>query len=75
MAEGRQRSDWAQTSTLLALLANAHRDPRKTRAFKPSDFDPFARTSEHARADISALKAVFIDGVAPKIDLKEEKTP
>ena len=72
MAEGRQRSDWARTSALLALLANAHRDPRKTRAFKPSDFDPFARRHEHAKADISALKAVFIDGKTPRVEQREE---
>lgn len=43
MARGRQRSQWAQTSTVLALLANAHRDPkRRPYPFEPWDFDPFA---------------------------------
>lgn len=48
----------------MALIANAHRDPKKTRAFKPSDFDPFARrTSERINLgkDISILKRVFVD--------------
>ena len=31
MAEGRLAHDWARTSTVLALLANCHRDPKKTR--------------------------------------------
>lgn len=32
----------------MALVANANRDPRKTRTFRPSDFDPFRETSSHA---------------------------
>jgi hypothetical protein len=48
MAEGRQRHNWARTSHVMALVANANRDPRKTRTFRPSDFDPFAETSSHA---------------------------
>jgi len=29
-------------SALLALLANVHRDPKKTKAFTPNDFNPLA---------------------------------
>ena len=43
MAEGAARSAWAHTSALLALIANVNRDAKKTRAYKPSDFDPYAR--------------------------------
>lgn len=43
MREGRLREEWSQMGTLLALIANVNRDPRRCRAFKPSDFDPFAR--------------------------------
>jgi len=43
MAEGRLGHDWAQTSTLLAMLANCHRDPKKTRAFSPKDFNPIEK--------------------------------
>ena len=42
MAEGRGRECWAHTSTILALIANANRDPRKTRPFNPGDFDPYS---------------------------------
>lgn len=48
----------------MTLIANAHRDPKKTRAFKPSDFDPFVkRTSERINLgkDLSILKRVFVD--------------
>ena len=54
MAEGRQRADWARTSSLMALVANCHRDAKRSRAFRPSDFDPFARSA--------AANVVMIDG-------------
>jgi len=43
MAEGLGRERWAHTSLICALIANANRDPKKHRPFKPSDFDPYAR--------------------------------
>ena len=43
MAEGLGRERWAHTSLVCALIANANRDPKKGRPFKPSDFDPYAR--------------------------------
>jgi hypothetical protein len=43
MAEGLGRERWAHTSLICALIANAHRDPKKHRPFKPNDFDPYAR--------------------------------
>lgn len=69
MSEARERSDWARASALMALIANAHRDPRKGRAFKPGDFDPFAHSGASKaaiRADVSVLKDVFIHGRMPK---------
>jgi hypothetical protein len=44
MAEGLGRERWAHTSMLCCLIANANRDPKKHRPFKPSDFDPYERT-------------------------------
>ncbi|MEQ9616666.1 MAG: hypothetical protein RLN60_01385 [Phycisphaerales bacterium] len=64
MAEARQRSEWARTSTLMALIANANRDPKKTRAFKPSDFDPFAGRQSDTTNDMTALRALFTGGHA-----------
>lgn len=63
MAEARQRDEWARTSSVLALIANTNRDPKKHRAFKPSDFDPFAATTPVIRqkVDVSILKEVFIN--------------
>ena len=67
MAEARHRREWDHTSAVLALLANCHRDPKKTRPFKPTDFHPAtARRVNRAplpKADIRVLKAVFVDRV------------
>lgn len=51
---------------MLAMLANAHRDPKKRPApFKPSDFNPFAvERAERPKVvltDIRVLKQVFVD--------------
>ena len=63
MAEARSRQRWAHTSSLLALLANAHRDPKKNRPFTPADFNPHAKKSEPIRekVGISILKSIFVD--------------
>ena len=43
MAEAKARDEWARASSILAMIANAHRDPKKTRAYRPSDFSPFEK--------------------------------
>jgi len=50
MAEGLGRRRWAHTSLICALIANAHRDPKKHRPFRPSDFDPYAKQSRRTDA-------------------------
>jgi len=44
MAEGRCREHWNHTSAILAMLANVNRDPKKSRVFKPDDFNPYVGT-------------------------------
>lgn len=64
MAEARGRDNWAHTSSVLAMLANVNRDPKKTPAFQPADFDPY-RPRKPTRVDrktgFELLKAVFVD--------------
>jgi len=61
MAGARGQEHWQHTSVVLAMLANTHRDPKRTRAFKPSDFDPYSKKREKIRVtDMSALKAAFV---------------
>jgi len=63
MAEAKQRDEWARTSSLMALIANANRDPKKHRAFRPTDFDPFTVTHKpKQKVDVSILKDIFIKG-------------
>jgi len=61
MAEARCRERWAHTSAVLALIANVHRDPKRSRVFKPADFNPHQRGKEKtvARVGIQVLKQVF----------------
>ena len=67
MAEGRERDEWSRMSVLCALIANAHRDPKKGRAFRPSDFDPFQRERgeviEVNRDNIGLLREAFTGGL------------
>jgi len=48
---------------LLCLIANCNRDPKKTRPFKPADFDPYAERNSRDEAievtDMAVLKEAF----------------
>ncbi len=62
MADGAMRERWSHTSSLMALFANLHRDPRKGKRFTPQDFDPFSRGQRKPPAipaDITVLRDVF----------------
>ena len=63
MAEAKSQQVWAHTSAVLAMLANVHRDSKKTRVFKPADFNPHAKPSRPTitKVGISVLKQVFVD--------------
>lgn len=70
MAEGRCKEAWTRASVLLALLANAHRDPKRAQAFRPSDFNPYELRAKETPApktkNLSILKTVFVDNPKPK---------
>ena len=65
MAEAKSRDNWTHTSAVLAMTANCHRDPKKTKAFKPADFDPYALAEKKRPVgrikDLGILKTVFVD--------------
>ncbi len=65
MARARQHEQWNHTASLLALLANCHRDPKKTRPYRPAQFHPQGRGRQRpipvAKAEIGLLKTVFVD--------------
>ena len=73
MAEGHGRDEWGRLSVLLALTANCHRDPKKGRTMKPSDYDPFCREGktpheviEVDHENIATLKQAFLNGQGRK---------
>lgn len=66
MAEARRRDEWGRTSAVMALVANTQRDRKRSRALRPSDFDPFARQTPTVKVDVRVLKQVFIDNRVPE---------
>lgn len=60
MAEGRGRAEWARTSTVLALITNLHRDPKKPPC-KPSDLSPFDRPRDDVvRVELREIKDLLM---------------
>jgi len=41
---------WRHTSSVLAMIANVNRDPKKSNAFEPADFDPHHAKGESGNA-------------------------
>ncbi len=68
MHEGKAHHDWQIASASMALLANINRDPKKGRALRPEDFNPWESRMRKVRkgnlptAGVEALKAAIIDG-------------
>ena len=60
MADARSRDEWSRMSSLMALLANCHRDPKKSRVLTPRDFDPFAAAEAKVTVGVGVLKDVFV---------------
>jgi hypothetical protein len=68
MGEARSQMLWSHTSSVLAMLANIHRDAKRSKIYHPSDFNPHAkkRTQPRTMVGIEALKHVFIDRMQEK---------
>ena len=66
MAEARMRQTWSHTSSVLAMIANVNRDPKKKPSpFNPADFNPYGRKRKPGVAvtaqNMGILKRVFVD--------------
>lgn len=66
MADAKQTDSWNHTAALLAMAANTHRDPKKTRPFQPGDFHPGTKRPKQKQqpkpqVDITILKTVFVE--------------
>jgi hypothetical protein len=61
MADARNRAEWGRAASIMALIANVNRDPKKSRAFKPGDFDPFSqrRSGEAPKLKMSEVKGML----------------
>ena len=68
MGEARSQMLWSHTSSVLAMLANIHRDAKRLKIYHPSDFNPHAkkRIQPRTMVGIEALKHVFIDRMQEK---------
>ena len=61
---GPERGD-LRMGVLASLIANVHRDPKKTGAFKPIDFMPFVPEADRQKAADRALEQKLIAALKP----------
>jgi hypothetical protein len=54
-AEAKVKESWDHTASLMALIANVNRDPKKGRALKPKDFHPFYSSRRRSRVSVEQL--------------------
>ena len=67
MAEGRGRMEWGRVSSVMAIIANVHRDPKRQRLSKPADFNPYCEKEtsgpyarlKPAKAPLTVLRDVW----------------
>ena len=69
MSESRCRFEWSQTSSVLAMLANVNRDPKKHGPYRPEDFHPLKRRASTegiriTKSSIGVLKVLCNAGPA-----------
>ncbi len=56
MARGRTREAWSRCSSVLAAMFEVHRDrKRRSRPFRPEEFDPFGVRRKRVRMPVSEL--------------------
>ena len=60
MAEAKGKLEWQQTSSLMALIVNLVRNPKKSKPVKPADFNPYhIKAKPKIKVPLSILKDVF----------------
>ena len=61
MADARGKFEWEQTASLMALIVNLVRDPKKSKPVKPDVFNPYSQKEQKiTKAPLSILKDVFV---------------
>ena len=72
MVEGTQRARWSRTSAVMALIANVNRDSRRSRPYRPSDFDPYeSEASETTVLDKDGLRKLLTEASVPKRTMRK----
>ena len=60
MADARGQMEWEQTASLMALIVNLVRDPKKSKPAKPDAFNPYAqKVQKITKTHLSGLTAVL----------------
>jgi hypothetical protein len=77
MAEGRSRAAWNHTASIMALLANINRDPRRrSQPYKPEEFTPHASRNiapvPVKQVDMKSLKNMYLGMGIPVRTVKAE---
>jgi len=62
MSEGHRKERWGHTASIMALLANINRDPKKHVPFSPADFMPREKSDAPVQKveGLEVLKAAFV---------------
>lgn len=67
MVDAASHDRWNHTASLMALISNCHRDPKKSRPARPKDFHPHIQPKPNRsveskpRVGVEVLKQVFVD--------------
>ena len=49
MARLRQMTEWDRTAAILSTIYNMNRDPQRSKAMSPADFNPYRMEETHAK--------------------------
>jgi hypothetical protein len=62
MADAREKDNWNHTSSLLAMLFNINRDPKKQRAISPEVFNPYIthKAKKDPRMAFAFMKNIWV---------------
>jgi hypothetical protein len=58
MDDARRSAEWDHTASLMALIANCHRDPKRS-PIVPADFHPFAPKPQPVKVPLSFLRGLL----------------
>lgn len=59
MANERETAAWSRMANLLCMLYSIHRDPKKTTAKSPSDFNPYAAKEKPIEMSMAEIGQFF----------------